>query len=231
MCVCDPWPNQILFFLYLTHFMYSLVHKTVFECLLWTGYYNWHLGWIREYSYHQGAQIKRRDVYVSKYIQYAVSAKIMVHFVGFAVTKERAITLLRMKGSMEQAWNCYRSGFLAFLINGNWSEARQEIQARLYWDPFCAGGSKNKQQFPLLACSLRGNELVPYVRWGYVQVQGSGWNDGSGCLLPFWWCCVQGSCAVPCFCSRLFRSGRWSFWSLFFFWILFYLFFYTVGSS
>ena len=31
---------------------------------------------------------------------------------------------------------------------------------------------------------------------------------------PPWWCCVQGACAVPCFCSGLFRSGGWSLWSL-----------------
>ena len=24
---------------------------------------------------------------------------------------------------------------------------------------------------------------------------------------PLWWCCVQGSCAVPCFCSLYFVAG------------------------
>ena len=26
---------------------------------------------------------------------------------------------------------------------------------------------------------------------------------------PLWQCCVQGACAVPCFCSQLFRNGSW----------------------
>ena len=31
---------------------------------------------------------------------------------------------------------------------------------------------------------------------------------------PLRWCSVQRACAVPCFFSRLFRSGSWVFWSL-----------------
>ena len=31
-----------------------------------------------------------------------------------------------------------------------------------------------------------------------------------GCLR---WCCVQGTCMTPCFCSRRFRSDSWFFWS------------------
>ena len=60
---------------------------------------------------------------------------------------------------------CYQPGFLASLINRNWSEARQEIQARLYWGPCCSRGNENKQQFPLLARSPKGDELVPYMGW------------------------------------------------------------------
>ena len=26
---------------------------------------------------------------------------------------------------------------------------------------------------------------------------------------PLWWCCVQGACPVPCFCSQILRSGSW----------------------
>ena len=29
---------------------------------------------------------------------------------------------------------------------------------------------------------------------------------------PSWWCCLQGSGAAPCICSRYLRSGSW-FWS------------------
>ena len=31
---------------------------------------------------------------------------------------------------------------------------------------------------------------------------------------PLSWCCVQGVCTVPYFCSGLFKSGSWDFWSL-----------------
>ena len=48
---------------------------------------------------------------------------------------------------------CYQPGFLAFLINGNWSEARQEIQARLYWGPCCSRGEW-EQTTGSFACSL-----------------------------------------------------------------------------
>lgn len=33
--------------------------------------------------------------------------------------------------------SCYQPGFLASFTNRNGSEARQEIQARLYWGPCC----------------------------------------------------------------------------------------------
>ena len=36
------------------------------------------------------------------------------------------------------------------LLSRNWHETRQEIQARLYWDSCCRGGSKKK----VLSCSL-----------------------------------------------------------------------------
>ena len=29
--------------------------------------------------------------------------------------------------------------------------------------------------------------------------------------LPLSWCCVQGACTVPCFCSQLFKSSSWVF--------------------
>ena len=46
-------------------------------------------------------------------------------------------------------WFCYWPGFVSSLINGNWSEARQEIQARFYWGPH-RSGEQNKEQFSLL---------------------------------------------------------------------------------
>ena len=30
---------------------------------------------------------------------------------------------------------------------------------------------------------------------------------------------MQGACAVPCFCSRIFKSSSWGFWSLCIFWV------------
>ena len=39
-------------------------------------------------------------------------------------------------------------------INGNWLEARQEIQARLYWGSWCSSGER-KQVTVSLACSPR----------------------------------------------------------------------------
>ena len=38
-------------------------------------------------------------------------------------------------------------------------------------------------------------------------------KDGLGVLS--WWCCVQGSCAVPCFCSWHLRNGSWFLASLY----------------
>ena len=56
----------------------------------------------------------------------------------------------------------YPPGFLASLINRNWSEATQEIQARLYW-------GENKQWVPLFACfSWRRG------RWEVVPMLGEG---------------------------------------------------------
>ena len=42
------------------------------------------------------------------------------------------------------ALGCYWPGFLAFLVNRNWSEAKQEIQARLYGGPCFPSGSDDK---------------------------------------------------------------------------------------
>ena len=42
--------------------------------------------------------------------------------------------------------------FLASLINRNWSEARQDIQARLYWSPCCSRVKWEQTACSLLAC-------------------------------------------------------------------------------
>ena len=49
---------------------------------------------------------------------------------------------------------CHRPGFLVFLINRNWSEARQKRQARLYWGPCCCSSGEWEQTTGSLACSL-----------------------------------------------------------------------------
>ena len=100
-------------------------------------------------------------------------------------------------------------------INRNWLEARQEIQARLYWGPCCGSRSENKQQVPSLACSLRGWRACSLytVRVGVV-------------CSPLWWWCVQGGMRStlllllpPWFCYRLFKSSSWVFWSFCIFWV------------
>ena len=53
--------------------------------------------------------------------------------------------------------SCYWPGFLASLINRNWSKTRQKVQARLSWGPCCSsGGGRTKNKF---LCSL------PRERW------------------------------------------------------------------
>ena len=98
-------------------------------------------------------------------------------------------------------------------INRNWLEVRQEIQARLSWGPAAAEGSENKQQVPLPAPSLSGAELAPYGGWGWgcVQRVADGWLRWCA---PLRWRCRQEAGTEFCFCSRLFNSGSWVFWSL-----------------
>ena len=72
------------------------------------------------------------------------------------------------------------------------------------------GGAITKNGFPC-SLALRGEELLPYMGWGQGYVQGLGWRDGLGGLSPFSVVCVQGACAVSCFCSQVFRSGSWVF--------------------
>ena len=104
---------------------------------------------------------------------------------------------------------CYWPGFLASLINRNWLETRQEIQARLYWDPCCSRGSENKQQVPLLVLFPWAGGRACSLYWVRVGVcPGIGWRAGLGGIecrehMPY-----------PAFCSGLFKSGSWVFWAL-----------------
>ena len=60
----------------------------------------------------------------------------------------------------------YWPGFLVSLVNRNWSEARQEIQARVYGSRAAAAGSKSKQVALLPHTPWVGAQLVPYIGWG-----------------------------------------------------------------
>ena len=73
-------------------------------------------------------------------------------------------------------------GSCPFPVSRNWSEARQEIQARLYWGLCCSMGKWDQ------LCKWRG-QACSLMGWGEEYLQGS-------------WLHVQGACAVPCFCSR-----------------------------
>ena len=99
---------------------------------------------------------------------------------------------------------CYQPEFLVSLINRNWSEARQEIQARLYWGP-CCSREEREQVTDSLAC------LFPKVGASSFLIRNEGRDVSRGLARrvawvvcpPFRWCCVQGACTVPCFCYQL----------------------------
>ena len=69
-------------------------------------------------------------------------------------------------------------------VNRNWLEARQEIQARLYWGSYCCrrGWGEQKQVTSSLVRSPRWGKLVPYMGWGQWCVQWSGRRGGLGSL-------------------------------------------------
>ena len=86
---------------------------------------------------------------------------------------------------------CYQPGFLASSINKNWSEARQENQARLYGDPRCIEGMKTSNRIRLLT-PWRG-WAVPSTGWEQGWIQGSGWRGDLGGLTILGWYWVQGA--------------------------------------
>ena len=64
-----------------------------------------------------------------------------------------------------------RQGSWPSPVNRTWLEARQEIQARLYWGLWCSRGNENKRQVSLLAPWV-GGKLVSYTGWGYNVSKG-----------------------------------------------------------
>ena len=109
---------------------------------------------------------------------------------------------------------CYAPGLLASLINRNWLQAWQEIQARLHWYPCCSRGQW-EQTADGLACTLspRGGTSL-FLIWGEAQIVSRGQAGGVAWVFcpPLRCCCVQGACSVPCFCFQ----HRFYF---FFFWL------------
>ena len=104
---------------------------------------------------------------------------------------------------------------------GSWSSWSIEIHRRpdmkfrqgFIRAPAAVGRVKTNNCFPCpLTDSPKWGSLVPYMGWGKGCAQGLGWRGGlAGLPPPLLWCWVQGACAVPCFCSQLFRSGSWVF--------------------
>ena len=53
------------------------------------------------------------------------------------------------------------------------------------------------------------SEMAPQMGEGTNRLEGwAGWVALVVCSPP-WWCCLQESCRVPCFCSWHLRSGSW----------------------
>ena len=85
------------------------------------------------------------------------------------------------------------------------------FQARFYWGLCC-----KQRGASLFACLLpeEGRSLFP--TWVEGRGMSRGWAGGVAWVVcpPLRLWCVQGACPVPCFCSRLFKSGILDFWSL-----------------
>ena len=86
--------------------------------------------------------------------------------------------------------------------NRNWLEARQEIQARFFWD-LCYSREEQEQATDSIAslAPLGGASL--FLAWGEGREVSRGWAGAVAYLFcpPRRWCCVQGACSVCCFCS------------------------------
>ena len=66
-----------------------------------------------------------------------------------------------------------------------------------------------------LLCPWGG--MSAFLMWGQGGGLTGAWAGGVAQVVcpPLWWSCVQGACAIPCFCSGLFKSGSWVLGSLF----------------
>ena len=105
---------------------------------------------------------------------------------------------------------CNRPEFLASLVNRNWQEARQEIQEGFIGALPQQEGARTSNGFP---CSL-ASELAPYMRWGSAQRGGfRGLPTAFGGVECRELALYAAFTLDPWFCSQLFRSGSWGFWS------------------
>ena len=133
-----------------------------------------------------------------------------------------ALQIKRKEIFLNEWCRCYWPGFLASLINRNWSEVRWEIQVRLCWGSWCS--RREWEQSPARSCwvgmewgggGARGRAVSVFLTWHKGRGGSRGWARGAAWVVcpPLPCCCVQAACAVFCFCSQLFRSGSRAFWS------------------
>ena len=137
-------------------------------------------------------------------------------------------SVLRSQHSPQQGDGCDTDqGSWPFAINRHWLQARQEVQVRLYWDPWCSSGEQ-EQTAASLACLLPGwwQAFPSYLPRGQECVQGLGSRGGSGSFAhPSGDIDCRGACAVPgFFCQHpVFAPGSSKaaaglFWSFCIFW-------------
>ena len=111
-------------------------------------------------------------------------------------------------------------------INRSWQEARQEMQARLYWG-VCYSRGEREQTTGSPPAAWGEVSLFPiWGEGGGGSRNWSGWRGlPSGLPTPLVELSAGGRCSALlllrtlCFCFRLLRSGSWVFWSLCIFWI------------
>ena len=88
------------------------------------------------------------------------------------------------------------------LLSRNWHETRQEIQARLYWDSYCRGGSKNKCSLAHSLCGgWRGGSLYEVRIEAHPGVRPKGWRRWSAHPLRGAMC--RGACVALAFAASV----------------------------
>ena len=112
-------------------------------------------------------------IYIQKYIVFMLTNwSLQLRFSRYKPKDDQGFNWF-IRDYTASKWFCYQPGFLASLINRNWSEARQEVQTRFCWGPCYSRGKGDKQEFPLLGRSLRGvASLFLIWEWGQGYVQG-----------------------------------------------------------